>query len=207
MREYAQYGSRFSGMKCALVLLVSATAAAEPIEPLTFRPAAGPTEFPDLSPHEKACWVPKAPDKMQTKSAKIGGHAVAVLHDCDGTPAGTHLAIETKDGWFIHPGGIFRNFTNMSVVRSRRTFASETVTSGTFADGSVAVLYHLVTREQEEAAVFFDTEVTVCRVGDTVECGQVIYRCPASGCKLARFEQGLLVTNEQRSYGQPYVAP
>jgi hypothetical protein len=190
-------------MKCVLLLLVSATAAAEPLQLVVVPQGARAAVAPD----EKACETADAPHQLRTKTAKIGGHEVEILHECGGIPADASLSVQGEDGWATTFAGAIADYSHMGHPPWSLQLVSETLTLGRFGDGEAAIVATLVHSEGDVAAksksLFAD--VTVCRADGPVQCAHISYRCPAKGCQVPTFDQGMLVTTEQRTYAPPYV--
>jgi hypothetical protein len=204
LREYIAPSGRSSSVKALLLLLVTTTAVADPLQ-LTAAPPS--SAYPELAANEAACNAPgDHPHLLRTRHARIAGHDVEILHDCGTSDAMGHLAIRTKDGWTVIDGGVIAyQAGNMTDAPEHASLVDESLSTGTFDDGPAIVyqsttLHRGIERSGHIAWERRQTDVTICTAGDDVFCTRATYACPASGCVRPRFEHGLLTTVEQRDY-------
>lgn len=122
-------------------------------------------------------------------------------------PAGSLLAIQTDAGWSIEDGFTIEDIGgNMSDPRFHFALVDESLSRGTIADGSPAIVYRSISRREMVARSGAIVEsqlvadVLICGVQDGVRCGRIAYTCPTTGCGPATLARGVLATIEQRRH-------
>src|SRR5262249_25359219 len=157
----------------------------------------------------KSCWN-NDDGMIGTRRSMIAGHTVEILHGCGASATGS-LAVKTKAGWFVAAGPTIEDFgANMTVAPLDILFARESLSEGTFVDGSPAIVYRTITKYEhrcrtkkcEEADAHEMVDVMICGADDSsLSCGRMLtYECPASGCAKVAFDRGLVTTIEARTY-------
>jgi hypothetical protein len=186
----------------ALVLfLFAATARADVIDT---RPAEGPVAEPKTIASELKCQDEgDGVELVLMKSSTIAGTKVEILHPCS-SDFPSQLAIRTKRGWFTSSGFEFSRANNHhSVDQSFVKLLDESITAGKSSDGSTAIVYRSIVREEDTHCVSpedckpYDTHqvasVMICELsGDSPRCGTTRYTCPTKGCGSATFVDGTL---------------
>jgi hypothetical protein len=164
------------------------------------RPAEGPGAEPEAVTSEQQC--DQDPKLLRTKSISIAGARVAILHTCGGDQH-SMLALRTKRGWFTMWGfELSRSITHHTEDVTLVKWLGESVAAGTFSDGSPAVVYRSIVREEDAHCNLDNCEtratrqvasVMICNlVVDDPSCGQTSYTCPAKGCGPTNLVKGKL---------------
>jgi hypothetical protein len=189
-----------------LLLLVAATAAADPLE-LAPAPSAG--AYPALMPSEAACEADgDHAGLLRTRRAHLAGHDVHILHECGSTDTTSKLAIRTPDGWTQIDGPIITyQAANMTDAPAHVSLVDESLSTGTFEDDEPAIVYQsttlhrgIETRTGRVAWQRRQTDLVICTTAGEIRCARITYECPPSGCVRPRFDHGLLTTVERHEY-------
>ena len=198
----------------ALSLLAIATAHADPIGLHAVRKQASE---PEVRGSWRDCATSAKERLAVTHTLTVASTTVKALQEC-GPKANLQLAIKTAAGWFIERGAVIRDDrptqTSLREVVDRNQ--DDVLSAGSFADGTPAIVHSQATktthqlppdaanRDPRIVSVTITQNVTICRVRDGVQCGQVSFTCPSSGCGVVKLDRGAMTVSqlvvEQRTY-------
>lgn len=186
----------------ATCLLLSGVALADDHE-LALAPIPARATAPSLALGSEAT-CPQDPALITTRTLAVGRATVAIGHDCGQMDESTRLWIRTPAGAWFEGRDVNYQYegAHMTDAPGFRHLVDESLTTGTLADGQLAVVHHIAIEDgtrcwkASHCPSGIETSrvvnlVEVCRV-DTPACERVELACPAKGCGAIALRRGTL---------------